>query len=40
MLRRETRDAEGAADFATALFMGGIRALPHVAQAAPRIDAA
>jgi AcrR family transcriptional regulator len=29
MLRREMRDPVAAADFATALFMGGIRALPH-----------
>jgi AcrR family transcriptional regulator len=30
MARREAPDAQAAADFATALFMGGIRALPHV----------
>jgi AcrR family transcriptional regulator len=32
ILRRENRDAKAAADFATALFMGGIRALPHIAK--------
>jgi AcrR family transcriptional regulator len=30
MVRRETPDAAAAAEFATALFLGGIRALPHV----------
>jgi len=30
ILRREQRDPVGAAEFATALFMGGIRALPHM----------
>ena len=29
MVRRAAPDASAAADFATALFMGGIRALPH-----------
>ncbi|HUO97976.1 MAG TPA: TetR/AcrR family transcriptional regulator [Rhizomicrobium sp.] len=29
MLRREPHDPAGAADFATALFLGGVRALPH-----------
>jgi AcrR family transcriptional regulator len=33
ILRRENRDPKAAADFATALFMGGIRALPHVGEA-------
>jgi AcrR family transcriptional regulator len=33
ILRREHRDPKAAADFATALFMGGIRALPHIAAA-------
>ena len=32
ILRRETRDPKAAAEFATALFMGGIRALPHVSE--------
>jgi AcrR family transcriptional regulator len=30
LMRRDNPDAAAAADFATALFMGGIRALPHV----------
>jgi AcrR family transcriptional regulator len=30
LLRRETRDPAAAAAFATHLFMGGVRALPHV----------
>jgi len=29
MLRRDVRDPAAAADFATALFMGGVRTLPH-----------
>ena len=33
LVRRENPDAAAAADFATALFMGGIRALPHVKSA-------
>jgi AcrR family transcriptional regulator len=33
MLRREVVDTNSAADFATALFMGGIRALPSLASA-------
>lgn len=35
MLRREPHDTEEAARFATALFMGGVRSLPHVAGAGP-----
>jgi AcrR family transcriptional regulator len=34
ILRREHRDPIGAAEFATALFMGGIRALPHMSEMA------
>lgn len=33
MLRRDNPDTEDAARFATALFMGGVRNLPHVASA-------
>jgi len=40
ILRRENRDARAAADFATALFLGGIRALPHIGESAPASDAA
>ena len=32
LVRREKPDAQVAADFATTLFMGGIRALPHIAK--------
>jgi AcrR family transcriptional regulator len=32
MVRRERHDPQGAADFATALFLGGIRKLPHKAK--------
>jgi AcrR family transcriptional regulator len=39
ILQRENRDAKAAADFATALLLGGIRALPHV-EMAPKSDAA
>jgi AcrR family transcriptional regulator len=39
ILRRETRDPIGAAEFATALFMGGIRALPHISEM-PKTNAA
>ncbi|HTT98029.1 MAG TPA: TetR/AcrR family transcriptional regulator [Rhizomicrobium sp.] len=39
ILRRENRDPKAAAEFATALLLGGIRALPHV-EAAPKSDAA
>ncbi len=39
ILRRENRDPKAAADFATALLLGGIRALPH-ADAASKPDAA
>jgi AcrR family transcriptional regulator len=39
ILRRENRDPIAAAQFATALFMGGIRALPHMSEA-PKTDAA
>jgi hypothetical protein len=39
ILRRENRDPKAAAEFATALLLGGIRALPHVV-AAPKSDAA
>lgn len=35
MLRREPHDTEEAARFATALFMGGVRSLPHAAGAGP-----
>src|ERR1700741_5004631 len=35
ILRRENRDAKAAAEFATALLLGGIRALPHVGETAP-----
>lgn len=34
MVRREGHDPQGAADFATALFLGGVRKLPHRAKAA------
>lgn len=34
MLTREPADPQGAADFATALFLGGLKALPHHAAAA------
>jgi hypothetical protein len=30
LVRREKPDAQVAADFATTLFMSGIRALPHI----------
>ena len=40
ILSRENRDAKAAADFATALLLGGIRALPHVDVAIPNTDAA
>jgi AcrR family transcriptional regulator len=34
MARRAEADAKAAADFATALFLGGIRSLPHIADGA------
>lgn len=40
ILRRENRDAGAAAEFATALFMGGIRALPHASMPFEKPDAA
>jgi AcrR family transcriptional regulator len=40
ILSRENRDAKAAAEFATALLLGGIRALPHVETAVPKSDAA
>ena len=40
MLRRDNPDPATAADFATALFMGGVRALPHMAVVAPANDVA
>jgi len=40
ILSRENRDAKAAAEFATALLLGGIRALPHVEAAVPKSDAA
>jgi len=39
ILRREHRDPIAAAEFATALFMGGIRALPHMSET-PKTNAA
>ena len=38
MLRREVVDTNAAADFATALFMGGIRALPNLPPGKAAID--
>ena len=35
MLRRENGDTDEAARFATALFLGGVRALPHLPGLAP-----
>jgi AcrR family transcriptional regulator len=40
LLSRESRDPKAAADFATALLLGGIRALPHAEAAVPKTDAA
>jgi AcrR family transcriptional regulator len=40
ILSRENRDAKAAAEFATALLLGGIRALPHVETAVLKSDAA
>jgi AcrR family transcriptional regulator len=40
MLRRDNPDPATAADFATALFMGGVRALPHMAVETPANDVA
>jgi len=40
ILSRENRDAKAAAEFATALLLSGIRALPHVETAVPKSDAA
>src|SRR6202012_2349596 len=40
ILRRDVRDAKAAADFATALLLGGIRALPHASNDAAKTDAA
>ncbi len=39
MLRREFADTNATAEFATALFMGGIRALPNVPSLAPPANA-
>ena len=38
LLRREVVDTNAAADFATALFMGGIRALPNLPPGKAAID--
>lgn len=38
MLRRERLDTDGAARFATALFMGGIGCLPHVHGRPPEVE--
>jgi hypothetical protein len=35
MARRAEADAKAAADFATALFLGGIRSLPHIGNGKP-----
>lgn len=40
MLRRDVPDPAAAADFATALFMGGVRALAHVDAPKDRVDGA
>ncbi|HJW40771.1 MAG TPA: TetR/AcrR family transcriptional regulator [Rhizomicrobium sp.] len=40
MVQRETRDPVAAANFATALFMGGIRTLPHADHPAARTGTA
>jgi len=40
MVVRESRDPAAAAAFATALFLGGIRTLPHVAHPAARTGTA
>jgi AcrR family transcriptional regulator len=40
MLRRDNPDPAAAAQFATALFMGGIRALPHVKSIAKTVNEA
>jgi hypothetical protein len=39
MLRREFADANATAEFATALFMGGIRALPNLSSLDPSANA-